>query len=192
MLLPSTARGQSWAEDGVGHDRGIPGAPVLIVELLDFGCGACAEFARETMPKLMRDYIAKGLVRWRAVPFSAGFSKGKEAARAAECAADQASFWPMHDLLYERQKEWSLERDPGATFERYADEVGMERVAFAACYRAGNVDARRERNDAIAREVGVPGTPAFIVGEQRVVGAVPYELFRQYVDRAIAAAGGGS
>jgi hypothetical protein len=30
-----------------------------------------------------------------------------------------------------------------------------------------------------------------MIGEQRIVGAVPYELFKQYLDRAIAAAGGG-
>ena len=190
-LLAQPVAGQDIATAGLGHDLGEPDARVLVVELLDFGCSACAQFTRETMPRLMKEYVETGLVRWRALPFSAGFANGKEAARASECAADQGSFWAMHDLLYERQKEWERERDPRARYEAYAAEVGLDPIGFTACYRLANVDERRERNDRVAREVGVPGTPAFVIGEQRIVGAVPYELFKQYLDRAIAAAGGG-
>lgn len=186
LVLAAAAAAQVDVAGGMGHDRGSPDATVVVIELLDFGCSACAQFTRDVMPRLMQEYVETGRVLWRALPFSAGFANGKESARAAECAAEQGAFWAMHDRLYAGQKEWQRAREPGATFDAYATELGLDPVGFAMCYRMARVDERRERNDHVARQLGVPGTPAFLIGEQRIVGAVPYELFREYIERALA------
>src|SRR5918992_332203 len=47
------------------------------------------------------------------------------AAEASEAAAAQERFWPMHDLLFRRQK--ALER---ADLERYAAEIGLDGDRF--------------------------------------------------------------
>src|SRR5687768_15071652 len=92
---------------GVGYDYGDPNAPVTVVEFSDFGCGYCAMFALETYPELERDYVDAGTVSWKQVPFITGmFPNSVEAARTAECAAEQGAYPAMHDRLYAEQRTW--------------------------------------------------------------------------------------
>jgi hypothetical protein len=85
--------------------KAIRAQTTLIIEFGDFACPACAAFARETTAEIEREWIMTGRARLQFIPIDV-FRTGRLAARAAECAAEQDAFWPMHDLLYARQKEW--------------------------------------------------------------------------------------
>lgn len=171
---------------GVGHDRGGPDARVFIVEFLDFGCGYCAKFAAETYPKLDSAYIAPGVVRWKMVPFVTGlFRHSREVAEAAECAAEQGAFWPMHDLLYARRREWMAAKDIRGLVTRYARTVGLDLTAFARCGLNPGIRQRILGNDAIASRLGIRGTPTFFVSGRVIPGAVPFEVFQQVIREAI-------
>ena len=80
------------------------------------------------------------------------------AAEASEAAAAQARFWPMHDLLFRRQK--GLER---ADLERYATEIGLDveqfRRELEAHVHLDQVEA--DRSSALAS--GAAGTPTIFV-----------------------------
>jgi protein-disulfide isomerase len=172
-------------QTGVVHVKGDPAAPLHLVEYADFACTACGQFARETLPRLERDYIETGRLRMSFVPFNLSFFKpGRLAARAAECAAGQGAFWPMHDLLYERQREW-LGR--GSQRERYlswARELELDAGEFEACYDAAAVEARIDENSAAAADRGVRATPTFFLGERRLEGALGFEILRELLEAA--------
>ena len=74
------------------------------------------------------------------------------AAEASEAAAAQGRFWPMHDLLFRRQK--ALER---ADLEGYADEIGLHELE--AHVHLDRVEADRSR----ALASGATGTPTIFV-----------------------------
>lgn len=165
---------------GLGVDRGAPEASVVVVEFADFGCGYCAQFARETFPSLDAEFIATGRVRWRFVPFRLGaFAKAEEAARAALCAAKQGAFWPMHDLLFARRASWSRRGNVIPVLRELARTVGLDDGAFTRCLESDAVEEHVERSTSAARRLGVRGTPTFFVNGKRVVGALPLEAFRQ-------------
>jgi protein-disulfide isomerase len=168
-----------------GYPRGSAMAPVVVVEFSDFGCPYCARFALETLPEIEKEFIETGQVRWQYVPFVMGiFPNGEEAARAAECAADQDAFWPMHDLIYERQREW---RGGGAAeplFLGYAEQLGLSAREFAACYRENRPAARIARSNEVAGNLGVQATPSFLVNGRPVQGALPLEQFRMLLQWA--------
>lgn len=172
----------------LGYDLGNPEAPVTVVEFSDFGCPYCAGFALETFPVLLAEYVESGLVRWKYVPFVLGiFPNGAEAARAAECVADQGRFWQMHDLLYARQREWKASDAPAELFLSLATEVGVDPVRFSACYRVAGGAARTEANNVAAEALHVRATPSFLVNGQPVQGALPLEHFRSVLEQAGAA-----
>ena len=79
-------------------------------------------------------------------------------AEASEAAAALARFWPMHDLLFRRQK--ALER---ADLERYATEIGLDveqfRRELEAHVHLDQVEA--DRSSALAS--GAAGTPTIFV-----------------------------
>jgi protein-disulfide isomerase len=170
---------------GVGHDKGARTSPVFIVEFGDFGCSYCAKFAAETYGRIDSAYIAKGQVRWKMVPYVTGmFRNSREVTEAAECAAEQGKFWPMHDLLFQRRREWMASGNVRALITRWGAELQLDASAFARCAMNPNIAERIRRNDAFAARLGIRGTPTFFVNGRVIPGAIPWELFRQVIDEA--------
>lgn len=164
----------------IGYSVGAEDAPVTVYEFSDFGCPFCGMFARATYPEIHEEFVETGMVRWTYVPFVMGmFPNGDEAARAAECAAEQDRFWEMHDLLYDRQNDWKSARNPRRLFNQLADELGLDDERFAACYRENRGAARTTVNNRAADALGVRATPTFFVNGRMVEGALPSEQFKQ-------------
>lgn len=164
----------------IGYSVGAEDAAITVYEFSDFGCPFCGMFARGTYPDLHEEFVETGMVRWTYVPFVMGmFPNGAESARAAECAAEQESFWEMHDLLYEKQNEWKASRSAERLFNGYAAQLGLDEGRFAACYREDGGAARTTINNRAADALRVRATPSFFVNGRLVEGALPAEQFRQ-------------
>jgi len=183
------AAAQTANVQSLGYDKGNPSAPIVIVEFGDFGCSACAQFARETLGAIQREFISTGMVRWKYVPFILGsFPNSGAATRAAECAAEQDAFWSMHDMLYERQKEWNRLRNPREVLESFATDMGLDRTRFRKCYQDDPRRGRIEDNNTAAKDLLIRGTPTFFVNGRRAVGALPITEWRRII--ALVAGGG--
>jgi protein-disulfide isomerase len=80
------------------------------------------------------------------------------AAEAAEAAAAQHSFWPMHDALFQHQSHLKA-RD----LRRYAEQIELDLERFD--YELGDQVYRQRVNEHVAggRASGVRGTPTFFV-----------------------------
>jgi len=91
----------------------------------------------------------------------------------------------MHDLLFEKAREWSGQEDLTELFKGYAAELGLDTEAFVACLEgeetAAQVQAELERGEA----AGVRGTPAFFVNDWFVSGAQPFEVFKETIEKAL-------
>lgn len=164
----------------IGYSLGSDDAPVTVYEFSDFGCPFCGMFARGTYPGLHEEFVETGKVRWTYVPFVMGmFPNGAESARAAECAAEQDSFWEMHDLLYAKQNEWKASRSPERLYNDYAGELELNAERFASCYSEDRGAERTAINNRAADALRVRATPSFFVNGRLVEGALPAEQFRQ-------------
>lgn len=171
--------------DRIGYDMGDPDAPILVIEFSDFGCPYCARFALDTYPILHREFVMTGKVHWKFVPFVMGtFPNGTEAARAAECAAEQGEhrFWTMHDRLFERQSEWKSTSSPETLFRDLATEIGLDQAKFASCFDEDRVGSRVRRHNQVASSLGVHATPTFFINGTMVRGALPVEQFRMILN----------
>ena len=179
LLTPTIALSAQWPDlDGVGFDRGDPDAPLVVVEFADFGCSACTQFALETLPVIEEQLISTGRVRWKLIPFELGaFKRSKEATIAAICAAEQESFWPIHDALFANGGEWKRSHEPQQVFRELIADVGLDTVAFDQCYGSDDAENRAKSLRKLAREAGVRGTPTFFVGGRKLEGAPSTEEF---------------
>ncbi len=146
------------------HVRGPEDASVTVVEYGDFQCPYCGR-AEETIRELLAEH---GDVRyvWRHLPLHDVHPYAQLAAEAAEAAAAQDAFWPMHDLLLERQD--ALRRPD---LIRYAEELGLDVERFAADLGEHAGSARVARDVDSADLSGVSGTPSFFVNGRRHHGA---------------------
>jgi protein-disulfide isomerase len=172
---------------GIGHDRGSPSAPVVMIEFSDFGCPFCAQFTRETFPVIERDYIRTGKVFFKYVPFVVGmFPHAAEASRAVECAGEQGRFWETADEVYAAQREWKQAADPRATLAAAARSAGADVATYSRCYDDRQTDSRTKRATDVANSLGVRVTPSFVIDGRPVEGALPVAEFRKLIDAALA------
>jgi protein-disulfide isomerase len=182
-MTAASAVAQSVDLSGMGFDRGNSTAPITIVEFGDFGCSACGIFARETFAQFEREFIQTGRVRWKYVPFVLGsFPNSAAVTRAALCAAEQDAFWSMHDLLYQRQREWAKMFGIRAQLEKYAGQLKLNAAAFNQCYNKDNPAATMRRNDQAAATLMIRATPTFFINGQRAVGALSMEQWRRVIE----------
>ena len=120
-----------------GEAIGPADAPVVLEVYADYQCPWCGKFARETLPGLVRTYVAAGQLRIeeRAIAFlgSGSDDESLDAAAAAACAAPAGKYWTFADYLVWNQSgenEGAFSRDRLAAI---AERVGLEPDAFQAC-----------------------------------------------------------
>ena len=179
------------ALDAAGYARGNAKAAVWIVEFADFGCGYCEKFWRETLPVLDSLYVNRGRAYWKFVPFTIGmFPNSGAAALGSICAAEQGKFFAMHDILYDRRKEWMKSTDARAQVARYATTVKLDAGRFAACVRSPRAAQQLAMNNALAQTLRIRGTPTFFINGETIPGALPTDIFVRGMNAVLAEAEG--
>ncbi|HEU4385770.1 MAG TPA: thioredoxin domain-containing protein [Anaeromyxobacteraceae bacterium] len=155
--------------------KGNPRASVTIVEFSDFQCPFCSRVL-PTLKQVEKDYGGKVRLVWKHQPLGM-HPQALPAALAAEAARQQGRFWEMHDKLFENQRAL----DP-PSLERYAQEVGLDLARFRAAQDDPKLKGRVEEDQAQAARLGISGTPSFLVNGEKLIGAQPYEKFKEVID----------
>lgn len=159
------------------HVRGPEAAMVTLVEYGDFECPYCGQ-AEPVVRELLSDVGDLRYV-WRHLPLTDVHPHARLAAEAAEAAADQGEFWPMHDLLLERQDALTA-RD----LLRYAAELGLDVDAFRHDLERHH-GAMRVAEDVDSADLSaVSGTPTFFINGRRHHGAYDIASLSEAVEHA--------
>jgi protein-disulfide isomerase len=144
-------------EEQVDHVRGKTGAPVIL-EYGDYECPYSRQAFR-SIERIERELAGGVRFAFRHFPLTEIHPHALAAAAAAEAAARQERFWPMHELLFRRQK--ALEDDD---LRRYADELGLDAAGFDRDRADPEVQARIARDVASGEATGVVrGTPTLFL-----------------------------
>lgn len=166
---------------------GDPNAPIVLVEYSDYQCEFCASFVRDTKPQLEESYIKTGKVYFVYRDYPLAIHPGaKLAAWAANCAADQGSFWPMHDRLYNGAMggEWSQGNAADrAVFLGYAKELKLDEGKFETCLDATSANERRIQTDVDAGDKHfIDVTPTFLLNGNIVRGSHSFRVWQSLID----------
>ena len=109
--------------------------------------------------------------------------RARPAAIAALEAYEQGGdegFYRMHDVLFRNQD--ALQTDD---LVRYAVDLGLDGLAMRRALAEREHEDRIDRDIALANSLDVDGTPTTFIGDERIVGAQPFEVFQQAVERAL-------
>ncbi len=150
--------------------KGKPSAGVHVVEYSDFQCPACTNAAR-TLKRFFERYPSKMHVEFRHYPIPSLHPYAITSAVFAECASWQEKFWVYHDLLFEKNREWSRSLDVRKRLMDMAEGVGLEMEAFKACVEDKAVEVKVLVEKAGGRRKGVTATPTYFINGQMVVGS---------------------
>jgi protein-disulfide isomerase len=175
--VPISTRNPTW---------GSRTALVTIVEFSDLQCPFCSRVL-PTLSQLREKYGPENLrIVWKnnPLPFHPNARPAAEAAMGVQELAGPQAFWRFHDRVFADQS--SMGQD---SYERWASEVGVRdiealRAGLASHRWAAPVEA--DMNE--ARDLGMNGTPSFLVNGVPVVGAQPLETFEKTIDAELAKA----
>jgi protein-disulfide isomerase len=160
------------------HILGPAQAPVTLVEYGDFQCPYCG-MAHPIIQELLRLRGETTRFVFRHFPLTNVHPYAELAAEVAEVAGARDRFWPMHDWLYEHQRNIN---------PRHL-MVGVEQIGLPSEEIAREVSAHlyldRVRRDFIGGvRSGVNGTPTFFINGVRHDGGYALEELLEAVDEA--------
>ncbi len=167
------------------HSEGFADAPVVLYEYSSFGCSHCADFHLSTLPKLRDKYVKEGKLRLVFVPFPID-RDSMNAALLGECMPED-KYAAFADLMYKKQREWGLSRNPEKILKQYAALSGLSSEKAEACLHDDNVarEILLNRQNGIT-QLGIQGTPSFVIshnGKNELIGgAQTFENMSRIID----------
>ncbi|WP_067607835.1 DsbA family protein [Nocardiopsis listeri] len=183
--------GQSLARRGADDPAalGEVDAPVVMVVYSDFTCPYCATWTQETQPELVERYVESGDLRieWREFPYLGDLAR--DLSVGALAVAEQDAFWEYQEAVFARQEELKSSSDPEADLREIADDIGVDLERFDGDLQNEELLGRVDADFLEGQQIGVSGTPAFIINGDPVMGAQPLSVFVDSIDTALTAAG---
>lgn len=139
------------------HLLGSEHAPVTLVEYGDFECPNCKQ-ALPAVRMVLERFAGRVRIAFRHFPLEEVHPHALAAALAAEAAAGQGKFWPMHDLLFDNQRHLKASQLRG-----YAERLELDMVRYDADME-DTLYLQRVREDIEGGTLsGVRATPTFFV-----------------------------
>lgn len=182
-----------------GMTLGDPNAPVTIIEYADFQCPFCGNFAKDTLPRIVEDYVLTGKVKveFRVVPFlsrqpmDSDSNESVQAAEAAACALDQGQYWQYNHTLFAHQNGENEGAFVNANLIALAEQLGLDKNDFTSCLTQGTHQQAVINSLAQAQSEGIAQTPTLVInGETVYMTAEGYPRLKSQIDAAIDEAAG--
>jgi len=153
---------------------GNPDASITLVEFFDYQCPYCKRMAQDLAAVAEEDSDLRIVFK----EFPVFGEPSALAARAALAANKQGKYLEFHMALMEL---------PGApsesTIAHLAERTGLNLERLRADMESEEITSMLAETNRLAQRIGVPGTPAFIVRNELIPGAMSPENLREFIAR---------
>ena len=153
---------------------GDPNAPNVVIEYASMTCSHCAAFHVNSFDAFKEKYIDTGKVYFifREYPLD---PLATAAIMLARCGPKERYF-PLVDLMFDRQGEWAFTENPKAALLSFVRQAGFTEESFNACL------TNKEIQDGVlavkargSNEFGVSSTPTFFFNGEMHRGELSIE-----------------
>lgn len=144
------------------HAAGNLHAGLTLLEYGDYACPSCIQ-AEPVTRHLVDTYGQRLCFVFRHFPLVEVHPHAELAAEAAEAAAAQGQFWPMHRLLFAQTHQLALPALAG-----YAASIGLDMLRFNGDMADRLYTQRVQEHRRAGEQSGVRGAPAFFLNGRPV------------------------
>jgi protein-disulfide isomerase len=162
--VPLTSTVRELQADRLAPSAGASSALVTVVIFTDYRCAVC----RRDHPGISAVIASEPRARFVFKEWAALGPASKEAARVALAARYQGRYLIARDALMQG-------RTPDIDRTRLGQDQARNRVA---------IDAELTRAARQAFALGLPGTPAYLIGQRLVIGSLSERQMRRLIDQA--------
>lgn len=157
-------------------------ASVTVVEFFDYRCPYCKRML-PAIERLLRD---DGDVRYVFKEYPILTAESRIAAQVALAAwkIDRQRYFALHAALMGARGTLSKDR-----IMQIAEKSGLDMVRLLGAMKSPEVANEIQANARLAGQMGITGTPAFIIGERIVPGAIDYTTLQKMIAEARAKSG---
>ena len=165
---------------------GTQTAPATLIEYGDFQCPACGAYTPVVAG--LKDHFGNRLrIVFRHFPLTQIHRNAMQASLAAEAAGMQDKFWEMHDLLFDRQGQWSTLSASTflETLTAYATELGLDTVQFESDMESTESKNKIAADTKSGNQLGVNGTPTFFLNGKKLQNPASTQAFIDLIEAEI-------
>ncbi|MFD1787680.1 DsbA family protein [Sphingomonas floccifaciens] len=157
-----------------GMIGGNPKGDVTVVTYMDYACGYC----RASLPEIERLTASDSGIRivYRELPILSADSR--TAAAWGVAAAEQGKYLPFHTALF------AAGRPTEAAVMAAAAKAGLDIARARAVVASSEAAAELDKNLRTAGALGMTGTPAWVIGDRIISGAVEQDKLVEAVKAA--------
>ncbi|WP_431856056.1 DsbA family protein [Azospirillum sp.] len=154
---------------------GNPKGDVTLVEFFDYQCGYCKSVQADVQ-KLIKD---DGKLKFVFKEFPILGPASVTASKAALAARAQGKYEAYHNALMAHRGQLDE-----ATILKLASSVGLDTDRLKKDMESAEVQQALGANLALAEQLGIRGTPGFVVGDRIVPGAIKLDDMKKLVAEA--------
>ena len=157
-----------------GAVLGNPAGSVTLVEFSDYACTYCRQSVADIAALVAANPDLKVVMR----EYPILSPESVDAARMALAAAQQGKYAAFHAAMF-RHGQVNAE-----TIAAAAKEAGVDLALAETAIASGMFDAQLRANAALASQLGISGTPGWVIGDQALNGAVGREAIGEAIEAA--------
>lgn len=152
---------------------GNPDGDVTLVELFDYNCGFCRSSLPDMATLLAEDSNLKVILKEFPILSQESMGAARVAIAANRAGAD---YWAFHSALFTSRGQASSEKALAIVADQGFNpiEIGLD----AESEEVGNII---QKSYDIAQSLGINGTPAYIIGNEIIAGAVGVDALRDKI-----------
>jgi predicted DsbA family dithiol-disulfide isomerase len=158
--------------------KGSPGAPVTIVEFVDYECPHCRR-VQPVLRQILDEYRDEVKVLFKHYPLGSHTNAGL-AAEAATAAHKQGKFWAYNDKLWNISDSLSP-----AGMEQIAKDVGLDVTKWRADFESEAVKARVQKDRQQGEALAIAATPTIYINGRQFTDARDVDSMRDWINEEL-------
>lgn len=179
-------------------EYGTYDAPITIYSFIDYECPFSSmafggDLTNEDyfknyqapMPKIFENYIEEGKVKlvFLNSPMESLHPTSRIAHNALLCANEQGEWLKFHNRLIDYKYKWIGNSNKNGVFENFAEELNLNKYQFSDCLNTNKYYSQIDKEIKLSKELGITGTPAFIINNEFISGAQDFSEFEKYLEK---------
>jgi protein-disulfide isomerase len=158
--------------DGFSHIAGNVDGDITIVEFYDYNCGYCKQVPEHIAQLIEEDKNVK--VIFKELPILAESSQ--YASVAAMASMKQDKFMDFHSALMKNKRQLTEE-----LVMQIARDSGVDEDKLLQDMADPEIEKNIMKNKYLVQNIGISGTPGFVIGSQVIPGYIQYERLKDIV-----------